>query len=475
MKRNTFKASVCLLLSLILAICPIIGCGKNQGTRFSVTVEGAVFGGTSDSVIQTELFFDPSWITKNPVDRYNADLAAFSALVCADSYFREKDIAKGTQNRVIPEGVSGDDYGFTTLLDKVGFKDIRHVESFKVKEYETDTNDSVTLTLAYCSVGKKYDAYIVAVRGCFSSQEWVSTFDPGCDGAAYTALTGGHTEWTDKQICKGYAIASARALEIIAEYMKEHDDPKRKDCVLVTGHSRGGAIAGIIGADLEKSAKTYTYTFNAPAVIDEDSITDVKGVFNLFDENDFYRDPLPFGDEPFARFGKDLSVSIPQTPDVLTELKYLKGRSDYSGVDEDTRNAYKELFASRFSDRASLYVTRDYTETFGSREEAETRSAAIAALVDPSGLDLGMFITVGDIRENPNGTFTLNLTSCDAALLFGYAKLLAYGQPALDAFTSLFAADQQACDIARLLMEHQNELTGGHLLVNSYVLTQYVK
>lgn len=469
------RISVCLLLALALAVCPLSGCSKQPPVNIPVKVEGAIFGGASDDRIVTNLVFDPDWITKASETKYNAELAAFSALLCADSYFREKDLDKGTQNRVLPESTTPEAYSFPTLLGEVGFTDVRHVESFKLKEYPTDTNDSVTLTLAYCTVGKKYDAYIVVVRGCFSAQEWVSTFDPGCDGKTYTDLTGTHEEWTDKSVCKGFGIAAARALEIVQDYMKEHDDPGRKDCVLVTGHSRGGAIAYLLGAKVGQTAKTFTYTFNAPAVVDKDSVTVENDIFNLFDEGDFYADPLPFGDEPLSRVGKDMKVSVADNREILNEIKYLKGRSDYVSTSAELRAAYREQFGDRFKDRTSLYVMRSAVEAFATREEAEERAALLQSFIDPTGLDLGLYVKLGELQTASDGSCALTINYCDAALLAGYAKLLAYGQPACDAFKTLFASDAKACGIADLLIQNQAALSGGHLLINSYVLTSYVK
>ena len=75
---------------------------------------------------------------------------------------------------------------------------------------------------------------------------------------------------------------------------------------------------------------------------------------------------------------------------------------------------------------------------------------------------------------NGRGDTTYNVT-IQGALLAAYAKSLAYGEAASLATYSLFEEDADACAILELLMENAPALTGGHLLINGYVLTKYVK
>ncbi|MCQ2430889.1 MAG: hypothetical protein MJ192_11235 [Clostridia bacterium] len=467
---------LCLLLAVLLTAGLLTGCaGREERVTVPVTVEGAVFAGQAGDRVAADLTFDPAWLTDGKPEKYNADLASFAALLCADSYYREKDLAKGTQNRVLIDSLSADEYTPTVLLETLGFEDVVHIESFKAKEYTADGNDSVTLTLAHRNVGDKYNAYVVVIRGCFSAQEWISTFDPGCGGGAYEALTGAHPEWTEPSVCKGFAIAAARAEEFIDEYVAAHGDPGLKDCMLITGHSRGGAIANLIGAgmELENGVRCRTYTFNAPGVVDEDAIRPCSTVFNVFDVNDFYTATLPFSGEKLARYGIDMTLNLEVSAEARAALTALKQRDDYTGASEELRNAYADLFGRRFNDRASLYELHTVTETFSSREEAEARLTEMQTL--SSGLNLGSLYVVGELTEQGDGSFTCQASCCDAALLVGYAMVLAYGQAAHDGFISLFAQDADGCALADLLNDHIAELSAGHLLINSYVLTQYVK
>lgn len=476
MKQTGFFRFLCMLCAVLLSAGLLTGCGESSVPDvYPVHVEGSIFGGAAGDSIAAELCFDPAWITRAGNKKYNADLAAFSALLCADSYYREKDLAKGTQNRVLVDGVPAEEYTFTTLLDTVGFTEVLHMESFREKEYALDGNDSVTLTLAHRVTDGKYDSYVVVIRGCFSAQEWVSAFDPGADTAAYTDMTGEHPEWTEPAAFKGFAIAAERAKEFIDAFMAENNDPALPDCILFTGHSRGGAIANLLGAFYEFSsdAKTYTYTFNAPAVIEKSALKRAKTVFNLFDSGDFYTDPLPFSDPKPVRYGKDLTLDIASDDAVKTAVAALKGRDDYASAPADVLAAYKKDFAAAFPTRASLYETKTVTETFADKAEAEKRLAEIETLIGADGLDLGMYCTPGTVTKTDSG-YELGYSYCGAVFSAGLSKVLAYGSAAYDALNTLFREDSRMA-LVTTLYENAAALSGGHLLVNGYVMTQYVK
>lgn len=472
------KKFISVILSAVLLTGLLAGCTPEQNAAvYPVYVQGAVFSGDSADKIPLNLSFDSAWLTKGDNTEYNGDLAAFSALLCADSYFREKDMDKGTPNRVLLKNADESEYDFTALLRGIGFTDTQHTESYKEKEYPTDTNDSVTMNMGHMSDGKN-DIFVVVIRGCFSAQEWLSAFDPGSDSAAYTELTGEHSEWANKNHLKGFDTAAGRAASFIDGFIEGNDDPALPNSILITGHSRGGAIANILGAGYEsnQNLKTFTYTFNTPEVTCSDDGINRETVFNIFDSSDFFTDNMPFADEHFYRYGRDLSLSIADSAEIREALAGIKGRDDYACASKELSDSYKKLFGSRFSDRASLYEFKKVTELFDSREEAQSRLDECLALIDSeNGLGLESFFVPGEIKENSLGRYELSCEYCPAALLTSYSKILAYGEAAYTAVKTLFVNDPEGMEIAGLLFENLAGVNGGHLLINSYALTEYVK
>lgn len=467
---------VVLFCSGMLSACSGTGSGTAELSS-SAHVEGSIFGGKADDSLAVTAVFNPDWLTKEDNTVYNPDLAAFSALLCADSYFREKDLAKGTQNRVLLDGTDPENYSFTSFLDAFGFTVTRHVESYKEKNYETDTNDSVTMNLGYCPVSDRFDIFVVAVRGCFSAGEWMSVFDAGADSPLYESITGEHPEWTDRSVHKGIDVAANRAYDLVREFIGENADPSRTTCILLTGHSRGSAIAGVLGARFEKDPdiRSYTYTFNTAVATTDPSAGDYRTIFNVFDSGDLFTDIMPFGKENFYHFGRDMSAEISGTDEIRKTISELKGRDDYVSLEEEQILEYRQLFGSRFPDRASLFEFKNRTESFENREAAESRYEELRSVISAeTGFGLEGFCLLQDIVTGPDDRYEVSMDYCDAAVLFSLGKILTYGETAAAAVKSVFRNDIEACEIADFFMERSASISGGHLLSNSYVLSQYI-
>lgn len=463
--------ALCLAAALLFSIlCPCLA-----DTALPVHVQGAIFAGQSSDSIPLTLRFDPAWLTEGNAADYHAGLAAFSAILCADSYFREKDLAKGTANRVLYDDADENDYSFTYLLEALGFSGTRHVESFREKDYACDTNDSVTMNMAYSGDYAGSDIFIIAIRGCFSAGEWNSIFDIGAQGDIYGTLTGSHPEWTDKQVCKGIGVAADRAMTFIREFITEHDDPDKPDCVLITGHSRGGAIAQVVGAQMEHdpAVNSRTYTFNTCPVTEDAGAENYLTIFNIYDSNDFFSNFLPFADTQLYRFGRSLPTDMASFETLLTDVAALKGRDDYIVLSKEQQAMFASLFSARFHDRESLYTqVRTVTSVWDSEKEADQQLSELLAIISPdTGLGLDRYCSV-EKSETADGKFMVWVKYCDAAMLLSFGKTLAYGASAGTAAKTLFAFDETPCQIIDLLMANAAAINGGHLLINSYVLAQ---
>lgn len=476
---NSYLKKVCLLASAtVLSACLLTGFEKYPEKKdYTVTVEGSIFGGQPDDRIEAMVSFDPEWLTQEDNTKYNKDLAAFSAILSADTYFRTKDLEKGKQNRVLYEGEDEESYTWTSFLEQVGFDSTEYVESYKVQQKETDQNDTVTMVLAHGVVDDQYDAYVVAVRGCFSMGEWKSAFDLGNDGDDYKAITGEHPEWTDADIFKSYDVAKNRALELIDAFIEETGDDSREDCILVTGHSRGGALANLIGAEMEnrEGVKPFTYTFNTPAISMQSDAGKYQTVFNIFDSGDLFTDMYPFSEESAYRNGKELSCSIEESEEIKTEINAFVGREDYHCLSADDRNEYKKLFGAYFPNRTSLYEKKNIEKVYDTKEAAEDGFAACKSIISTEeGLGLENVCVLTDIMENADAKYAFSLEYSGAAVLTCEAETLAMGKMAADAACQLLQEDEGACQILTFLTEHAGDASGGHRLANSFILTKYI-
>ena len=466
------KKYVSLILVIVILAASLTACA-GEPIKMHAVVEGSIFGGKSDDKIEVEVSFDPRRITSRDNTKYDPDLAQFCVLLSSDSYFRAKDLDKGRQNRVLLDGNSGEEYEMTSFLSAFGFTETEHYESFSASADPTDSNDSVTLNIGHQTVDGKYDVYAVVIRGCFSWQEWCSAFDPGCTDEKYEELTGEHPDWTHKEYLKGIDVAANRALAFIESFMSENNDETLPDRILITGHSRGGTIANVLGAYFEKETdvKSYTYTFNSVPVARVDDAGSYRTIFNVFDEGDFFTDPFPFENGKFYRFGTDITASVTDNDTVKTAIADLKGRDDYLSVPKETADEYRRLFAERFPDREKLCETETLTFTYDTEEAAAKGREELAALVGAeAGLGLEDLCRIGDTAATADGKYSVTVEYCGLTWLRSYAKILAYGEAAYAAVVKLFAGDEIGCRIAKLIAENAAGINGGHLLANTYAV-----
>lgn len=455
MKRKVLA----LILIAVMAVAAFTACDKNKDADYyTAKVEGAIFGGQSDDSIVVAVKFNPDWITKDSNRTYHKNLAGFSALLSADSYFREKDLEKGTQNRVLFDDSDASKYTFTTMLETLGFQDVKHIESFKEKNYETDVNDSVTMNIGYMTQGKN-NIFVVAIRGCFSSGEWMSVFDVGTE-----------------EVLKGVRVAAERAVSFIDEYMGAHADPKKQNCILITGHSRGGNIAQVVGAHYEddKKVKSMTYAFNTSPVTTNKQAESYQTIYNVYDSSDQYSDVMPFANETFYRYGKVISMDLNDSQRIVSIVGFLKDRGDYVSVGKELLEKYREFFGNCFKDRASLEKDQGHTETFDDEEKAKARLTELTELLgSEKGLGLIDYFTLGEIEKTDDGKYRLQVNYQGKAKLQAIGKIYTYGSTAYEAVKSVFAQNSGLLELAEYVDGLQKEISGGHLLVNSYVLALY--
>lgn len=447
---------------LVLAIAVFAACCTTIAQRSDAAVivkpahvQGAVFGGRASDDIRVEVRFDPAWITEADNTVFNKDLAAFCILAAADTYFREKDLKAGRPDRVLLDDANETRYAVTSFIQAMGFDDVRYVDTSRDGRYTEDIDDSATFVMAHANVGDRYDVFAFIFRGAYSFAEWCSFYSPGGSGRHH----------------RGMDIAAKRAMEIIAEYIKAHDDDDRENCVLIAGHSRGGAIANIIGASMEddERARPYTYTISAPPSVYDDGGRQCRTIFNIADERDIVARGLPFGDADPTNYGTNVYFDIAGRPETKDAIAALKWRDDLAPVTKEARQRYIDILKQRFPKRAALYDDRTISEAYGSIEDAQARMQRLETLTGPkTGIGLDRFVELNGPAELPSGEFAVEITYSDAGVLYGLARIMAYGNDAADAVTEVFKEDEGACAAAEWIKGELRSISSGHKIVNIY-------
>lgn len=145
------------------------------------------------------------------------------------------------------------------------------------------------------------------IRGTNATvEEWSSNFDVG------DLDHGDFTDWSDRNHHRGFEVTSNRILKLTRQYVSENSTGE--SCAFwLTGHSRGAALANIIGSKLiDDGYQVNAYTFATPkTTVDQDKAASpqYQSIFNIVNTNDLVP-MLPLTEWGFVRYGQSLDLSI---------------------------------------------------------------------------------------------------------------------------------------------------------------------
>ena len=183
-----------------------------------------------------------------------------------------------------------------------------------------EDNDFVAFSIGYKKVslnGETYNAYVVPIRGTTGNDEWLSNFKLGAAGDSYHY---------------GFKKAADGVLSTLRSKIKT-----KNNIFLITGHSRGAAVANIVAGeltidkDLASADHIFGYTYACPAVkIGADTTLD--NVININNPGDAIPE-LPLADWGYQRYGKSLSLSTNKKfyDNMKVQYKNALGR-EYAGI-----------------------------------------------------------------------------------------------------------------------------------------------
>ena len=189
-----------------------------------------------------------------------------------------------------------------------------------VRKATYEDNDFVAFSIGYKKVslnGETYNAYVVPIRGTTGNDEWLSNFKLGAAGDSYHY---------------GFKKAADGVLSTLRSKIKT-----KNNIFLITGHSRGAAVANIVAGeltidkDLASPNHIFGYTYACPAVkIGADTTLD--NVININNPGDAIPE-LPLADWGYQRYGKSLSLSTKKKfyDNMKVQYKNALGR-EYAGI-----------------------------------------------------------------------------------------------------------------------------------------------
>lgn len=182
----------------------------------------------------------------------------------------------------------------------------------------------------------------VIIRGTVG-KEWYSNFDIGY-GEEHA----------------GFAACADFVEDKLHMYLVNYGLTDQAVTYLVTGYSRGGAVANIVAQRLieQNSGTVRAYTFASPHTTTRANAAQYAGIYNLIREEDFFT-YVPLTEWGYRRYGTDISLTSTRTatPDHVQSVFRDVTGSDYVGFE----NAQA---IEQFTDTAAKMspTVRDYYE-----------------------------------------------------------------------------------------------------------------
>lgn len=432
------KKSALPAIALAFAFA-FFSCSNDDGADYDYESNNAVVNFTLGSNVlsfDTSFAYDDSLLVGADNSAYSPALARFAYALAFDCYDTAKVSIKTSSKN------PSSSYDNTALYSNFGFEDAEYVE-LSSSDYLADTRDLTNAVFAHKEVpanGKSYQIFTVAVQGSSGMDQWFSNFDVGdfsdvattyatlsATHSVAAAVAAGNTDQASVQAesisnytalassfateHKGFALASLRLKEKFEAYVAEHEVSGSEKIVLLTGHSRGAAIANILGKVYEDDPgwTSFAYGFATPRTTTASNASEYKTIFNIVNTDDLVTE-LPLKNWNFTRYGTDKAASISST--YLSEWKkILPLASAYvSANGEDT--SYLDNVAS---DRADLYKLEDASaaqyNTFSQTFDTEDKANEMLAYLQKYGFGIAAYdpYSTFSVTEN-DGKYTLSAT-----------------------------------------------------------------
>ena len=218
--------------------------------RFEANVAYTCYGVSGDGEVSSSVLWDDAWFSQDSFT-YNHELARACSVISALAYAESGYYQSGSDTPPYMENALYD-LGF----DKVETESYRYRSEVvdEVLDVMTQQSDGVAYALAHKDLGEsdgvRRELIAVSVRGSYGS-EWLSNFNLG-EGEAAAAAEALADERSHDHT--GYQIAALDILAHLDEWVDEAESWGSEVSILLTGHSRGGAVAGLLASMLDDRA-----------------------------------------------------------------------------------------------------------------------------------------------------------------------------------------------------------------------------
>jgi len=209
----------------------------------------------------------------------------------------------------------------------------RQVGVFNAERSENDSRHVVTYAVYDRTVETGATEVIIAIRGT-GSGEWKLNMD---------LMPSGNY---DLPYAENFFLAAEDILTTQADYLSGLSSP----AFLVTGHSRGAAVANILGAELTErfgESNVFVYTFATPRTV-RGEYKAYGNIYNIINPADLVT-YLPLPQWGFERYGIDIELPVENTTLLEAAQIAYAARADQFGafpVSSDTVSATQRIVST---------------------------------------------------------------------------------------------------------------------------------
>lgn len=243
-------------------------------------------------VAEVGLEFDWGWISGGSGFDYSHGVARLACLLSDSAY---TDVLSSPDSNLLRENYR-----------RLGVADGAMEFNYDV-DYSNSIwgNDQCASSFAFVeageSGGKKVSIVFAVLRGTpFNSNEWLSNLNINDAGE------------TQNEIHKGFALAASVAHTQLISFMLRHRIDPTESRILITGHSRGAAVANLLSVllledNFFKDGAIFTYTFASPNTTSDPLAHDGKYgfIWNIVNPEDIVSTvPLNRGGWHFTKYGR---------------------------------------------------------------------------------------------------------------------------------------------------------------------------
>ncbi|MDO5329753.1 MAG: hypothetical protein Q4E88_06660 [Coriobacteriia bacterium] len=406
-----------------------------------------------------------------------------------------------TFNNVILDGKSYEVKDRIAFMRNLGFEDNFYCKLWPDKRLDVQADEGVSATLpdytkdindvtSFCFNHRKinlgsHDTEIINISVCGTGGdfEWASNFDYGAETDDYKAATGDHPEWTEKEDHKGFDIAKNRLLKVYNSYYSKYIDQNADKIILVNGHSRGGAIANLLGKHFENTnMKTFIYTFAAPNTTALSLNNANNTIFNIMNMDDLVSQ-FPGYISGFYKYGKDVELSvfndmgIDGTP-MSTIFKNKSGYGEYNG--NDPQHVQDLIAATCFliEDRESAYtLNSDKSKPYYKLGSYDTEQEALDDVdefkADLAKYKLNYYAKYDCVEKGQDNKYHIKFTCCAAFIMQDISNWLFIIKEDYDG--PFLGYNKELIDILKEALGVIPGIVHSHLWISYYLLPAYDK